>query len=55
MTVFLILIALFVLLLVGVPVAFALGGLGVGLLLIGDFAPRIAATALADRARPLRL
>ena len=35
-----------VLLLVGVPVAFALGGLGVGLLLIGDFAPRIAATAL---------
>jgi len=45
-TVLLILFALFVLLLVGVPVAFALGGLGVGLLIIGDFAPRIASTAL---------
>ena len=46
MTVLLILIALFVLLLVGVPVAFALGGLGVGLLILGDFTPRIASTAL---------
>lgn len=46
MTVISILLALFVLLLIGVPVAFALGGLGVALLLIGDFAPRIAATGL---------
>ena len=46
MTVLIILIALFTLLLLGVPVAFALGGLGMGLLVIGDFAPRIASTAL---------
>lgn len=46
MTVILILLALFGLLLVGVPVAFALGGLGVALLVIADFAPRIASTAL---------
>ena len=46
MTVFAILTALFVLLLLGVPVAFALGGLGVVLLILGDFAPRIAATGL---------
>ena len=39
MTTFLILTALFALLAAGVPVAFALGGLGVILLLIGDFSP----------------
>jgi len=44
--VILILMALFALLLVGAPVAFALGGLGLGLLLIGGFSPRLATTAL---------
>ena len=39
MTTFLILTALFALLAAGVPVAFALGGLGAILLLIGDFSP----------------
>ncbi|MCP4233432.1 MAG: TRAP transporter large permease, partial [Aestuariibacter sp.] len=39
MTAALILVALFVLLLIGMPVAFALGGLGFILLLIGDFSP----------------
>ena len=42
METFLILTALFALLLLGTPVAIALGGLGVGLLLIGDFSPLIA-------------
>ncbi|MCO0638011.1 TRAP transporter large permease subunit, partial [Lutimaribacter sp. EGI FJ00014] len=46
MTVLLILGALFALLLVGVPVAFALGGLGFMLLVVGNFAPRIATTSL---------
>ncbi|PKQ12230.1 MAG: C4-dicarboxylate ABC transporter permease [Alphaproteobacteria bacterium HGW-Alphaproteobacteria-1] len=46
LTVILILAALFALLLIGVPVAFALGGLGMALLIIGDFAPRMASTAL---------
>lgn len=46
LTVALILAALFALLLIGVPVAFALGGLGMALLIIGDFAPRMASTAL---------
>ena len=46
MSIALILIALFALLLIGVPVAFALGGLGLGLLLLGDFSPLIAAQAL---------
>ena len=39
MTTVLILLALFALLAVGVPVAFALGGLGAALLLIGGFSP----------------
>ena len=42
MTIALILAALFALLLLGVPVAFALGGLGLALLLIGDFSPLMA-------------
>lgn len=42
MTVVLILVALFALLLVGVPVAFALGGLGLGMLLVGGFSPLMA-------------
>ena len=46
MEVILILGALFALLLIGVPVAFALGGLGVGLLLLGGFQPRMATTSL---------
>ncbi|SEA60079.1 TRAP transporter large permease [Rubrimonas cliftonensis] len=46
MEVVLILLALFSLLLVGVPVAFALGGLGLGLLLVGGFAPSMASTGL---------
>ncbi len=46
MEVLLILAALFALLLIGVPVAFALGGLGLGLLLIGGFSPRMASTSL---------
>jgi C4-dicarboxylate transporter, DctM subunit len=44
--VILILGALFALLLVGVPVAFALAGLGVALLMIGGFAPRMASTTI---------
>ncbi|MBN9669475.1 TRAP transporter large permease [Roseibium aggregatum] len=42
MEIILILAALFVLLLAGVPVAFALGGLGIGLLIVGGFSPLIA-------------
>jgi len=42
----LILLALFALLLVAVPVAFALGGLGLGLLLVGGFSPMMAASSL---------
>ncbi|MDE4134319.1 TRAP transporter large permease [Phaeobacter sp. QD34_3] len=46
MTVFLILIALFGLLLIGVPVAFALGGLGLSLLIFGGFSPLMAPQAV---------
>ncbi|MEM9247191.1 MAG: TRAP transporter large permease [Pseudomonadota bacterium] len=42
MTIILILVALFVLLLLGVPVAFALGGMGLGMLLLGGFSPLMA-------------
>ncbi|MFK7751828.1 MAG: TRAP transporter large permease [Sedimentitalea sp.] len=42
MTVVLILITLFILLLLGVPVAFALGGMGLGMLLLGGFSPLMA-------------
>ncbi len=45
MTVALILAALFALLLIRVPVAFALGGLGLALLLIGGFSPLMAPQA----------
>lgn len=46
MTVVLILVALFTLLLLRVPVAFALGGLGLALLLIGGFSPLMAPQAV---------
>ncbi|MEM7530152.1 MAG: TRAP transporter large permease [Pseudomonadota bacterium] len=46
MTVVLILMALFGLLLLRVPVAFALGGLGLGLLLAGGFSPLMAPQAV---------
>ena len=42
MTIILILATLFALLLIGVPVAFALGGMGLGMLLIGGFSPLMA-------------
>jgi C4-dicarboxylate transporter DctM subunit len=42
MTIIFILAALFALLLVGVPVAFALGGMGLGMLLLGGFSPLMA-------------
>jgi C4-dicarboxylate transporter DctM subunit len=41
-----ILAVLFAVLLAGVPVAYALGGLGMGLLLVGGFSPLMAPTAL---------
>ncbi|SDC04463.1 TRAP transporter large permease [Ruegeria marina] len=46
MTIILILVCLFVLLLVGVPVAFALGGLGLGMLILGGFSPLMAPQAV---------
>lgn len=46
MTVALILVALILLLLAGVPVAFALGSLGLALLVLGGFSPLIAPQAL---------
>lgn len=46
MTVLLILAGLFGLLLIGVPVAFALGGLGLGMLLLGGFSPLMAPQAV---------
>lgn len=46
MTIALILVCLFGLLLLGVPVAFALGGLGLGMLLLGGFSPLMAPQAL---------
>lgn len=42
MTIVLILCALFALLLLGVPVAFALGGMGLGMLYLGGFSPLMA-------------
>ena len=42
MTIILILATLFALLLIGVPVAFALGGMGLGMLLLGGFSPLMA-------------
>mgnify|MGYP001825400613 FL=1 len=42
MTIILILVTLFVILLLGVPVAFALGGMGLGMLLLGGFSPLMA-------------
>ncbi|ABV92833.1 TRAP dicarboxylate transporter [Dinoroseobacter shibae DFL 12 = DSM 16493] len=42
MTIILILVALFVLLLLGVPVAFALGGMGLAMLILGGFSPLMA-------------
>ncbi|MHA7849994.1 TRAP transporter large permease [Roseovarius sp.] len=46
MTILFILGALFVLLLMGVPVAFALGGMGLGMLLAGGFSPLMAPQAI---------
>lgn len=46
MTILLILACLFALLLLGVPVAFALGGLGLGMLLLGGFSPLMAPQAM---------
>ncbi|MFN0263102.1 TRAP transporter large permease [Tepidamorphus sp. 3E244] len=46
MTIALILIVLFTLLLAGIPVAFALGGLGLGMLIFGGFSPLMAPQAL---------
>ena len=46
MTILLILACLFGLLLPGVPVAFALGGLGLGMLLLGGFSPLMAPQAM---------
>ncbi|MDQ2091819.1 TRAP transporter large permease [Marimonas arenosa] len=46
MTIVLILVTLFALLLLGVPVAFALGGLGLGMLIFGGFSPLMAPQAI---------
>ena len=46
MTIILILVCLFALLLVGVPVAFALGGMGLGMLILGGFSPLMAPQAI---------
>ncbi len=46
MTVILILIALFALLLIGVPVAYSLGMLGLAMLYLGDFSPLMAPQAI---------
>ena len=46
MTILLIIICLFSLLLVGVPVAFALGGIGLGMLFFGGFSPLMAPQAI---------
>lgn len=46
MTIVAILVVLFGLLLVGVPVAFALGGLGLGMLMLGGFSPLMAPQAI---------
>ncbi|WP_223422321.1 TRAP transporter large permease [Tateyamaria pelophila] len=42
MTIILILAVLFIVLLLGVPVAFALGGMGLGMLILGGFSPLMA-------------
>ncbi|MBO6510589.1 MAG: TRAP transporter large permease, partial [Roseibium sp.] len=46
MTVLLIIASLFALLLIRVPVAFALGGLGLAMLLLGGFSPLMAPQAI---------
>lgn len=46
MTIIVILLCLFVLLLTGVPVAFALGGLGLSMLIFGGFSPLMAPQAI---------
>lgn len=46
MTILLILACLFGLLLIGVPVAFALGGMGLGMLILGGFSPLMAPQAI---------
>lgn len=46
MTIAIILVALFALLLIGMPVAFALGGLGLGMLMLGGFSPLMAPQAV---------
>lgn len=46
MTILLIIAVLFSLLLVGVPVAFALGGIGLGMLILGGFSPLMAPQAI---------
>lgn len=46
MTIAVILLALFALLLIGMPVAFALGGLGLGMLILGGFSPLMAPQAV---------
>ncbi len=46
MTILLILACLFALLLIGLPVAFALGGIGLGMLIFGGFSPLMAPQAI---------
>ena len=46
MSILLILACLFALLLIGVPVAFALGGIGLGMLILGGFSPLMAPQAI---------
>jgi len=46
MTILIVLVALFALLLLGVPVAFALGGVGLGMLFVGGFSPLMAPQAI---------
>lgn len=46
MTILIILLCLFALLLIGVPVAFALGGMGLGMLILGGFSPLMAPQAV---------
>ena len=46
MTILVIVVCLFSLLLIGVPVAFALGGIGLGMLFLGGFSPLMAPQAI---------
>ena len=46
MTILVIVVCLFSLLLIGVPVAFALGGIGLGMLFLGEFSPLMAPQAI---------